>query len=317
MKRPRADSPTSADARQGVVVARYRSEFLVEDSVQGSRRHCLAARRNLRPVTGDEVDYLPGSDHDPGRIVRVHPRRSCLERIDSRGRAEPLAANLTMLVVVVAPLPPPDLFVADRYLCAAALMGLRALVVANKADLRDHWKPALSAGLDDYTRAGYQVLRTRCGDGSAADLAGLDAALAGEAASFVGQSGVGKSSLVNAMVPSAAQQTGDISSRTREGRHTTTTATLFRLPAGGAVIDSPGVRGYSPPLPPPAEVQRGYPEIVSLADRCRFHDCRHRAEPGCEVRAALERDQLSQRRYQSYTQLLQLAERFDDPRTRR
>ncbi len=317
MTRARPQPPPQRDTRTGVVVARYRSGFLVEDRVDGTRDHCLAARRNLRPVAGDEVDFLPARNGDPGRIVRVGRRRSCLERIDSRGRPEPLAANLTMLVVVIAPLPPPDLFIADRYLCAAGLLGLRALVVANKADLRDHWSPALSSGLDYYAAAGYTVMRTRVGDAAEDDLAGLAAALADEVASFVGQSGVGKSSLVNALVPAASQPVGDISARTREGRHTTTTATLFRLPGGGAVIDSPGVRGYSPPLPPPADVQRGYPEIVARADACRFQDCHHRAEPGCAVLRAVEAGEVSQRRYQSYAQLLQLAERFNDPRVRR
>jgi len=314
MTTPRPSPGPARAERPGRVVARYRSEFVVEDAAAPMRSPCVVARRNLRPVTGDRVAFLPGEAGNPGRIVRVAPRSTCLERIDSRGHPEALAANLTMLVVVIAPLPPADLFVADRYLCAAHLLSLGALVVCNKADLADHFTPALHRGLADYRAAGYRVLCTHVAAGKIVGGAELTAALGGETASFVGQSGVGKSSLINALVPGAAQSVGPISARSREGRHTTTTAVLHRIPGGGAVIDSPGVRGFSPPLPPPAEVQAGYPEILARAGACRFQDCRHRAEPGCAVTRAVAAGSVSLR---SYLQWLQLAERFDDPRYRR
>ncbi len=329
---PPAASPASRPATTvaGLVVARYRREFLVEDAA-GTRHRCLAGRRELRPLVGDRIRFsLPGQAGDTGRIEHLEPRDNCLERIDSRGRSEPLAANLTQLVVVVAPQPAPDALLVDRYLCAARLLDLAACIVSNKADLAERRPPqAVSTGaavglevdlgsgelLAEYRALGYEVIE--CSALAGAGLAALARRLAGEVSSLVGQSGVGKSSLVNRLVPGATQAVGEVSARSGEGRHTTTTALAHRLDGGGMVIDFPGVRGYSPPLPPPARVQQGFCEIASAAPGCRFANCLHQDEPDCAVKQAIATGAISARRYASYLELLRLAAKFDRPDARR
>ena len=293
-------------------MARHRSDFLVEDPA-GERHRCLAGRRDLRPLVGDRVVFLPAGDGDSGRIEQLKPRDNCLERIDSRGRPEPLAANLTQLLVILAPEPAPDPLLVDRFLCAARLLGLSASLVCNKRDLAGG-ETGLAALLEEYRQIGYRV--HHCSARRCDGLDELRSCLAGQVTSLVGQSGVGKSSLVNRLVPDAGQAVGEISGKSGEGRHTTTTAVAYRLPDGGLVIDFPGVRGYSPPLPEPARVQSGYAEIAALAAGCRFANCLHQEEPACAVKAAVEGGRISTRRYQSYLHLLRLAQRLDTPQTR-
>jgi ribosome biogenesis GTPase len=300
-----ADRPDAPTARPGRVVARFRQETLVENECGAMRLRCLIGGRRLSPVVGDRVSFRPGPDGEAGVVTAIEPRRNCLARIDRRGREEAVAANLATLVVVVARKPPPDLALADRYLAAAETLRLDALIAANKSDL-----PAPAGWTDtlaEYRLIGYPVVELSARDG---DVRALADALTGGIAVLVGQSGVGKSSLLNALVPNAGQTTAGLSGRSGEGRHTTTTAVLHRLPGGGALVDSPGVRDYSPPLPPPREVQVGYREIRAAAPGCRFADCLHRREPDCAVKAAVENGRIGERRYRSYLGLLALAERL-------
>ncbi len=216
-----------------------------------------------------------------------------------------MAANLTQLVAVVAPVPSPDFGLCDRYLAAAEWNGLSACVVANKCDLDDP-SASLDDPLADYARIGYPVLRA-----SKRLAGGVDALrerLAGQVSVLVGQSGVGKSSLTNALVPGVAATVAEVTRASESGRHTTTTASLYALPSGGELIDSPGVRDFSPPLPAPREVAGGYREIAALAADCRFRDCLHRREPGCRVAAAAADGSVASRRLESYRRLLALAE---------
>lgn len=290
----------------GLVVAGFRRRVTVE-APDGDRHDCLIRGRKLRPVCGDRVRY----ELDPhGNVVTgIGPRRTVLSRPDRRGREEVLAANVDRLVVVTALAPEPDPFVTDRYLAAAELMGVEAIVILNKTDLD---VDAETGWLDVLARVGYPTLRTsaRSGEG----LSALAAHCAGHLNIFVGLSGVGKSSLLNALVPDLALRTAAISDASGEGRHTTTASVLHALPGGGAVIDSPGVRDYAPALVEPARVAEGYREIAALRQECRFHNCLHKNEPDCAVLAAVDDGTISERRYRSYRRLLnlmrQLGERF-------
>jgi ribosome biogenesis GTPase len=172
--------------------------------------------------------------------------------------------------------------------------------------------------LEDYARIGYAVVRAskRLPGGTDA----LRLRLAGATSVLVGQSGVGKSSLTNALVPGVEAAVADVSRASETGRHTTSTASLYALPSGGELIDSPGVRDFAPPLPAAREVAGGFREIGRLAGGCRFRDCLHRAEPGCAVAAALDAGEITARRLESYRSLLGLAEemaRRAPPRVRR
>jgi ribosome biogenesis GTPase / thiamine phosphate phosphatase len=309
--------PDAAPLLTGRVVASHGRDASVADD-SDRRIHCRLQARRLAVVCGDRVHWTPAStEAGAGLIVEVLPRRNLLARIDSRGTAEPVAANLTQLVAVVASAPAPDFSLCDRYLAAAAWNGLTACIVANKSDLGDA-SGALAPFLEDYARIGYTILRAskRLADGVDA----LQARLAGETSVLVGQSGVGKSSLTNRLIPGVEAAVDEISRERESGRHTTSTASLYALPSGGELIDSPGVRDFSPPLPASREVAGGFLEISSEAASCRFRDCLHRREPGCAVAEACSTGRISTRRLESYRRLLVLAEELGSrapPRVRR
>jgi ribosome biogenesis GTPase len=234
----------------------------------------------------------------------VLERNSCLYRTNLRADEEPVVANLTLLLVTLAPLPAPDLFMIDRYLAAAASAGIRATLVLNKCELP--WPRELASELEAYGRVGYTHLAvsTKTDVG----MMQLRAACAGDIAAFVGQSGVGKSSLVGHLVPEAEIRTGELMLRTQEGTHTTTASHLYDLAGGGHLIDSPGVRDFAPALSRLEPTSLGFLEVAQRAPQCRFDDCRHLREPGCAVRTASESGDISPRRYESYRRLRRLFE---------
>jgi ribosome biogenesis GTPase len=235
-------------------------------------------------------------------VQSVEPRRNLIERIDARGRAEPVAANIDRLAVVVAAEPAPDWFLVDRYWAGAVLKDLEGLLIVNKLDLGTE---TLQGELETYRR-----LNLKCAEVSsqaAQGIADLRSMLAGGVTLLVGQSGVGKSSLVNALSPDAAAQTAELT-RDAEGRHTTTTARWYQLGANTAIIDAPGVRDFAPPASLVRAAERGFVEIHRLGVGCRFNDCRHLEEPGCAVRTAVASGEIAARRYESYRRLFRLYE---------
>ena len=192
----------------------------------------------------------------------------------------------------------------DRYLAAAGNMGSTGIVVLNKSDL-----PGAAdclATLGEYAAAGYLVLE--CSAASGANIDRIADALAGETAIIVGQSGVGKSSVINRLTGETGQRTQSLSGSSGEGRHTTVNAVMIDLPSGGTVIDSPGVRDFAPAVATQDEVLRVFPEIDRSGRACRFANCRHLREPDCAVKAAVDGGSVSARRYESYRRLLRLAD---------
>ena len=206
--------------------------------------------------------------------------------------------------MIVAPEPVPDPYIADRYLAGAALAGITGIVVVNKSELPGAEDAAFQTLVREYETAGYEVMRLSAR--SAETVAPLKARLAGTVAMFVGQSGMGKSTLTNALAPESLRPTRTISESTGEGRHTTVSTALFRIPGSGELIDSPGVRDYAPPPVEDAQVQVGWPEILALAPQCRFNNCLHLREPGCAVTAAVAANSVSPRRYESYKRLINI-----------
>lgn len=257
--------------------------------------------RKLNIVCGDRVRCEFDAAHAIHLIVEVLPRSSLLARSNARGVGEAVIANVTQLVVVVAAQPRPDLFVLDRYLCAASSATIKGLVVANKADLAEAALTAADhAALD---AAGYATLD--CSTRTSLGLDALRQRLAQEVSVFVGQSGVGKSSLIASLLPQTRVATQELS-RDEEGKHTTTAARLYELPTGGALIDSPGVRDFAPAIDRLDAATLGFPEVAQLAPSCRFRDCKHLQEPDCAVRGAVEAGSLDARRYESYRRLRRL-----------
>ncbi|GFE85131.1 ribosome small subunit-dependent GTPase A [Steroidobacter agaridevorans] len=287
------------------VTESFGRRVIVETSA-GSRTSAELFGKRLTCVCGDEV-MIRGpsqSSGDVAKVVSVAPRRSLFARTDSRGRTEPLAANLSLIIVIIAPNPEPDLYIADRYLAGAALAGISGALIVNKSELPGAEDPDFQARVNDYERAGYPVLRLSAKNEPT--VAPVRELLINQSAMLVGQSGVGKSTLTNRLAPESERATRTLSDSTGEGRHTTVSTALFRLASGGELIDSPGVRDYAPPPVEDAMVQVGWPEILKLAPECRFNNCLHLREPGCAVLAALAENTLSARRYESYKRLLNI-----------
>lgn len=298
------DNYTSGNSNQyqrGTVVGSHGHTVILETESQDTLP-CNWHRDRSRPVCGDQVLWLY-EDERNGMIEAVLPRSSLLERPDSRGQLRPVAANIDRLGIVLANSPPLNEGLLDRYLVAASIINVTPLIIMNKIDLLDDREQAsIRQRLAVYVRLGYEVLYT-----SAKQAHGLDAlqqALSEHTVIFVGQSGVGKSSLINGLLPGAGAETGQVSSATGKGRHTTTTASLYHLPCGGRLIDSPGVREFGLTHAEPAEVNEAYPEIHDAAQHCRFNDCRHTNEPGCAVRAAIENDEIDEGRFTRFQAIL-------------
>jgi ribosome biogenesis GTPase len=288
----------------GTVLASFGRGVLV--SSEGGPLRCALPGRKLRPVCGDLVTWRLSPSADGPAVESVQARRNLLERIDARGRAEPVAANIDRLAVVVAPEPSPDWYLVDRYCAAALLKEIDVLVIANKCDLGlDSLRPELQM----YREVGITCLEVACAP--ARGLGALRAALTGVTL-LVGQSGVGKSSLVNALAPDAAAITAELT-RDTEGRHTTTTARWYALDASSAIMDGPGVRDFAPPAHLVRAAERGFAEIHALSHQCRFNDCRHFEEPGCAVRVGVEAQKINARRYESYRRLARLYETLAPP----
>ena len=283
-----------------LVVASYsrRMRLLLPDSRQVDAR--IKGKR-LKPVCGDYVEAEPITGESDWLITAICERRNRLTRPNLRGKVEVLAANIDRLLVVVAPTPEPDWSIVDRYLCAAELIGAAAAVVFNKIDLP--CTSGVNEVLEDYARIGYPTVR--CSAKTGGNIEAVARLLQDGVSIIVGQSGVGKSRLINRLLDDDRQRVAAVSQKSGEGRHTTVNSALLNLPGGGAVIDSPGVRDYAPALQPD-EVVVGFREIANFAHDCRFANCRHLREPGCAVKDAVATGAISKRRYDSYRHLFAL-----------
>ena len=281
----------------GLVIARFSKQALVETSA-GERILCHLRSHLDAPVAGDEVLWAPTAD--AGVINALISRRSVLERPDSQGRLRPVAANIDLMLVVFAPEPAPQPALLDRYLVAAEHIGSEPVLVLNKADLIDEQSDVYRA-LEQYAGLGYRTLTTHHEMSDASDLLAL---INQQTLVLVGQSGVGKSSLIQRLLPDADIRVGALSELADKGRHTTTTAELFHLPGGGRLIDSPGVRDFGLSHVSVDAVAQGFREFRPYLGKCRFRDCQHSTEPDCVLRAALEAGHIGSQRFESYQQIV-------------
>jgi ribosome biogenesis GTPase len=249
-------------------------------------------------VAGDEILWLP--TEETGVVDALVTRRNVLQRPDPKGRLRPVAANIDLMLIVFAPEPAPQANLIDRYLVAAENMEVEAALVLNKADLLEPGDE-LARQLDRYGELGYRTLTTHHELPGASDLTTL---IGRDTLVLVGQSGVGKSSLIQRLLPEASIRVGALSEVADKGRHTTTTAELFHLPGGGRLIDSPGVRDFGLTHVAPEKVFNGFREFSPFLGQCRFRDCQHQSEPGCALTAAVENGDISSERFESFRQIV-------------
>lgn len=291
-----------AESLEALVVASFGRHLQVRDA-NGQRHDARPFGRKLSLVCGDRVRCERSAQNQELHVVAALPRRNALQRSNARGGAEAVVANISLLVIVLAPRPQPDPFMVDRYLAAAASANIEALLLVNKIDLGVIAE--LGRELAIWQKLGYAV--QSCAARLRQGIDELAARLHGHTAVVVGQSGVGKSSLLKQLVPLATIATGELV-RDEAGRHTTTTSQLYELPSGGELIDSPGVRDFAPAISALEPRSLGFVEVDRAGVSCKFQDCRHMQEPHCAVRAALTAGNIAARRYESYRRLRRLFE---------
>lgn len=290
--------------QEGLVIANYGASVDVE--ADDGVLHRCRLRQNLELlVPGDRVIWQGIGQGDDGVVVALKPRRSLLARPDALGEPRPLAANIDQILVVAAPRPAYSTDLIDQYLVAAESTGITPLIVFNKVDLlTDAAETAqIEADLERYRRIGYRVIRA-----SAVANHGLDEVidvLRDKSSVFVGQSGVGKSSLVQMLLPQHEIKVGALAERSGLGRHTTSAARYYRLDGDGAIIDSPGVREFSLWHMDAASLAQGFVEFRPFLGTCRFRDCSHRHEPGCALRQAVVDGAVSAERLASFHRMVE------------
>ncbi|MGB5442284.1 MAG: ribosome small subunit-dependent GTPase A [Gammaproteobacteria bacterium] len=301
--RPVKDNPnnTADKRRSGLVIVNYGKQQLLEDAA-GNLQRCVARRGLEQMVCGDAVEWLPTGQGE-GVIEVLLPRRNVLRRMDKNNKERPLVANIDQLIIEAAAEPALDTFLLDKYTVAAELANCSALIVVNKADLLgSEQRNGIEALFGEFNAIGYTTLFTSAKNNTGIDE--LATHLSNKTSVFVGQSGVGKSSLIKRLLPELDIVTGKLSAASGQGKHTTTATTLYHLPHGGKLIDSPGVRDFKLGKVSPLELGNGFREFHELQAGCKFNDCRHLSEPGCAITAAVESGRISLRRYESYRQLL-------------
>ena len=289
----------------GRVVGRFGKHADVEDQ-QGTVYRCHIRRTIESVVCGDDVLFDTGNENESGVsgvIEIVRDRRSVLTRPDYYDGVKPIAANIDQIIVVSAVKPDLSLNIIDRYLVACEDTGIAPVLILNKTELlSDEEFDTVKQQLAVYESLGYRLIYTSCKRGDGLDE--LKTCLNDKVSVFVGQSGVGKSSIINQVLPDADELVGEISDNSGLGQHTTTAAKLLHFPEGGDLIDSPGVREFSLWHMPVEQITRGFIEFRDYLGGCKFRDCKHMNDPGCLIREAVEEGKISSARFDSYHRIL-------------
>ncbi|MDG9671126.1 small ribosomal subunit biogenesis GTPase RsgA [Hahella sp. CR1] len=290
--------------QEGLIIAHYGQQLAVEalePPHAGQIFRCYVRANIDSLVTGDQVIWRAGPDNS-GVIVARQPRESALKRPDKFGQLKPIAANIDQILIVIAAEPEPHHNLVDRYLVASEAVGIPPLIILNKQDLiNDANRDTLQQFKDQYQQLGYDWI-----DASTNTQSGLDDLkrhLAHKTSIFVGQSGVGKSSLIKMLLPDEDVKVGDLSENVRKGTHTTTTAKLFHLPSGGDLIDSPGIREFGLWHIDERTLEDGFVEFRPHLGHCRFRNCRHLQEPGCALQSAQESGEILCSRMESFLRI--------------
>lgn len=303
-----ADATSSASSQNALIIAAHGRHYVVELD-DGSHIHAFPRGKKSDCAVGDHV-RVQRAAVDQCVITGVQERKNLLHRSD-QFKSKLLAANIDQVVIVLATEPGFSEDLLGRALVSAEALGIRPLVILNKTDLPGRLETARQR-LALYAGLGYETLEMSVHAAPDAALALLKPRLAGLASILIGQSGMGKSSLLNLLIPGVEAQTREISSKLDSGKHTTTFTRLYHLPAEwavvedkhGALIDSPGFQEFGLYHLSEGMLERAFPEFRPRLTECRFYNCHHTNEPGCGVLAAVERGDIAPRRHELYAQLL-------------
>jgi ribosome biogenesis GTPase len=296
---------TDEKQTEALVLVSYGSQGVVL-LTDGEHKRCKFRRNVGRPFCGDRV-MVARADDTSLVVERVLPRDNYFVRTDERQRQNIIAANLDQVLIVVATRPLPSRDLMERYLLAVHSLGIEPIIVYNKTDLQvadDETANgvAVLAHMPEYEELGYTVIRTSCKQEPGID--GLRSVLKDKTSILVGQSGVGKSSLINQLIPDLQIQTGMLSNATGKGTHTTTSTMLYQFNEGGYLIDSPGVWEYGIWKLEDDELASGFIEFKPFLGQCKFNNCLHSSEPGCAIKQAVSDGLIRKWRFESYSRLL-------------
>ncbi len=290
----------------GRIITHFGQQVVIEkmDSAEPITQRCHVRGNVEALVTGDHVTWraadTSGTD-TTGIVTSLLPRHSLLSRQDPHGGNKLIAANIDQLIIVIAPEPEPFANLIDRYLVAAEINHFTPIIVMNKTDLL-HKDKALESKINSmlaiYQKLGYSVIEASSIAQEGTQL--LTNQLKDKISIFVGQSGVGKSSLINRLLPDAALKVGELSKGKAKGTHTTTAAQLLHLPEGGEIIDSPGIREFGLDALSADDLAYGFKEMKPYLGQCKFRNCLHQNEAGCAIEQAVKNETVYPERYQSY-----------------
>lgn len=280
----------------------------IECRIKGKFR--MKGIKSTNPIAvGDYVDYEldESSDKVTGTIHNIHERRNYIVRksVNLSHQMHIIAANIDRVFLLVTVNNPPTTFsFIDRFLVTAEAYGIEAVLVFNKIDTLDE------NSLDEqlYMQHVYQEIGYKCLRVSSTQMKGIEELkqlMIGKVSMFSGHSGVGKSTLVNALEPSLHLKTNEISEQSKQGQHTTTFAEMYDLSFDARIIDTPGIKGFGMVNMEPSEISGYFPEFFKLQDQCKFNNCLHKEEPHCAVKKALENDEIAWSRYQTYLKILE------------
>jgi ribosome biogenesis GTPase / thiamine phosphate phosphatase len=285
----------------GEIRTNFGQSLVVED--QNKNLFRCVARQNLGAIVcGDRVIWQK-AQNDEGVIVAVEERTSLLQKPGFGGKLKPMAANIDQIIIVSSVQPPPNPYLIDRYLIAAENLPATPVILLNKTDLLDESnRSSIEAIENEYTSIGYKIIK-------ASNVLNhgfneLQKALKTRTSIFVGLSGVGKSSLINHISPELDIRVGGLSEASGEGKHTTTSSTLYHLECGGKIIDSPGVRDFGLWNSSADDILYGFKELRPFIGQCKFSNCAHESEPGCAIQQALSDNKITMKRFNNYKKIL-------------